>query len=235
MALRGFRGVRRCRCGNISRLKRGSIVISKTAPPMASTAHPLHADLSVTQHQFQGPLAGFGGYKQGIKGMNASTDTSRVQLENQLSISCSTSNQTTGTRHTRSTRGSEQPGFNEQHRDLPQRPPPQRQTQYKLMLTNQTPDTALQSSARRSDARAPSVSMHVICSGQTPQASGSWHIQPLRRKSIAMEDVPTPLPNLAPQVCYNCKVRKRKCTKELPSCGLCTKCVIYRENFHFPS
>jgi hypothetical protein len=38
-----------------------------------------------------------------------------------------------------------------------------------------------------------------------------------------MEEAPNP--HLAPQVCHNCKVRKRKCTKDLPSCGLCTKCV----------
>ena len=28
---------------------------------------------------------------------------------------------------------------------------------------------------------------------------------------------------IAEQVCYSCKVRKRKCSKELPSCSDCTK------------
>ena len=76
------------------------------------------------------------------------------------------------------------------------------------------------------DARALSVSMHVICDpAQTPQASGSWHIQPPWRKSIAMDDSPTPLLNHAPQVCASCKQRKRRCDKVFPSCGLCTKYV----------
>ena len=35
-------------------------------------------------------------------------------------------------------------------------------------------------------------------------------------------------PELAHQVCQNCKSRKRKCSKELPKCELCTKYVKVR-------
>lgn len=109
---------------------------------------------------------------------------------------------------------------------LSQQSPSQLPSLHKLMLTN----PFHQDLQRVAGARALSASMHVICTSapSTPQASCSWQTPPPTAiKAEAMEEAPTtPNPHLAAQVCYNCKVRKRKCTKEVPSCGLCSKCVM---------
>ena len=87
--------------------------------------------------------------------------------------------------------------------------------------------------------------MHVICTSTSatsaaactpPQTSGSWHAHSSGIRAEAMDDAPSPIPRPqhAPQVCYNCKVRKRRCTKELPCCGLCSKCVLYVIEFLAP-